>query len=50
VAGKRGQRGGCGWRRQQSAAEALVAPEGFAAAAAEQAQLLRGFIVSDCDG
>ena len=34
----RGQRNGCGrWRGQQGAAEALVAPEGFAAACAEQA-------------
>jgi hypothetical protein len=41
----RGQRDSFGgWSRQQGAAEALVAPEGFAAACAEQAQLQRGFV------
>jgi hypothetical protein len=41
----RGQGNGCGWwRGQQGAAEALVAPEGFAAAGAGQAQLQRSFV------
>ena len=45
--GRRAPRDGWGWRRQQGAAGALVAPEGSTATRAEAAALQEGFVEQD---